>query len=392
MQKTLRNIIATAAIMVLAALSTSAQSTDSSKGSLKVSGFVQLIMSEDFGGYIDNYDFIPALIDVSGSNNVDQQFRADFSTSRLNFDYSKETEALGEVKLHMDVDFRGGSQGSYTPRMRRGFITIGNWVAGKNFTNFMDVNAMLGQIDFQGSNGYCFNYSPQLRYTYVDDSEHLSLSASLEYLPQSLSTSILGSTEYERITQRLPTVPIYAQYNFGEARYNHVRLSGIVRPQSVYKVSTDETLSRVGWGAQFSGRLAFCPALFLYYNAIYGAGIAEYINDLYGSEMEYTITASASDGIETTEMYSYNVGLQVNLSKRVWCNVTYSSATIGSDKDEAIFGSSAYHTGNFAFGNIYFQATPDLQFVAEYLNGKRENMNGESGKANRIYLMAQYNF
>ncbi len=378
------------AIVTIATTAAHAEQEQNTKSKIKVSGFVNLTMSEDFNGYINNLDFLPSLIEMPGASRVDNQFRADFSTSRINFDYTNETEALGDVTMHMDVDFRGGAAGSYTPRMRRGYITVGNWLAGKTLSNFSDIGAMMAQVDFQGPSGYCFNFTTQLRYTYVTADEHLSLSAAAEYLSQSLSTSILGGSEFERVTQRAPTIPVYMQYNWGEARDNHLRLSAIYRPQSVYKVSTDEMLPRGGWGTQISGRIALCPSFIAYYNAIYGAGISEYISDLYGSEMEYTIDPTAKDGIEATPMYGYNVGAQINISKSIWLDIAYSNSTI-SDKRE-LFASDAYHSGTFVSGNIFYKATDSLLFATEYVWGERVNMSGETGNANRLYLMAQYNF
>lgn len=356
------------------------------KYNFKVSGFVNLTMSEDFNGRLDNYDFIPALIEVSNPSYDDNQFRMDFSTSRVNFDASTESK-LGLVELHLDVDFRGGDQGSYTPRMRTGHIKVGNVMVGKTFTNFSDLGAMLPQVDFQGPVGYCFNYSPQIRYTHSLADDHISLSASLEYLPQSLSTEIAG-TSYERESQSLPTVIQYAQYNWGASRGNHLRLSAIYRPQSVYDTVTEQSLSRAGWGTQISGAINLCSAIKGYYNAIYGKGISEYLSDTYGTEIEYTVETDGS--IDTTPMYGGNVGVQVTLSKSVWLDFAYSKTTIGEYR--SLYATDAYHSGTFVSGNIFYQLTEDLTLASEYAWGERVNMDGATGKANRFYVMAQYNF
>ncbi len=362
-----------------------------SKYNFKVSGFVNLTMSEDFNGSIDCYDFIPALIDVDAPSYNDTEFRMDFSTSRVNFDASTESK-LGLVELHLDVDFRGGSEGSYTPRMRTGHIKIGNVMVGKTFSNFSDLSAMLPQVDFQGPVGYCFNYSPQIRYTHTLADDHLSLSASLEYLPQSLSTEIDG-VKFERENQKLPTTVSYAQYNWGESNRNHLRLSAICRPQSVYNTAAEQSLSRVGWGTQVSGAMNLCSAVKFYYNAIYGEGITEYMNDTYGSHMEYTINPEADNGIETTPMFGGNVGAQITLSKSVWLDFAYAQTTIGLDRNrDTLYSADDYHQGTFVSGNIFYRATKDLTFASEYVWGERLNMGGDSASANRIYLMAQYNF
>ncbi len=380
-----RIVLLSVALLLFTAGSVSAADN---KIKTKVSGFVNLTMSEDFNGIIDNYDVIPALIEIPSSSNSDKQFQMDLSTSRVNFDASTESK-LGLVELHLDVDFRGGDQGSYTPRMRTGYIKIGGFMVGKTFSNFSDLNAMLPQIDFQAPAGYCFNYSPQIRYTHYLANDKLSLSASMEYLVQSLPTEIEGS-HFERLDQSLPTFVSYAQYNWGEKKDNHLRFSAICRPQSIYNTYTDQSLSRVGWGTQISGAMNLCSAVKLYYNAIYGESISEYISDTYGLGLEYTLDPDANSGIKTTPMYGGNVGAQVTLSKSVWLDFTYSQAVIGLERK--LYSDDDYHSGIFASGNLFYKVMDDLTLATEYVWAQRENMNGACGKANRIYLMAQYNF
>lgn len=377
-----------ALLVAIFALSSISASAADNKFDFKVNGFVNLTMSEDFNGRIDNYDFIPAMIEVPNPSYNENQFRMDFSTSRINLDATTES-ALGQVELHIDLDFRGGAQGSYTPRLRTGHIKVGNVMVGKTFTNFSDTSAMLPQVDFQGPVGYCFNYSPQIRYTHFLADDHLALSASLEYLPQLLERNIDG-TIFEREEQTFPTVVSYTQYNWGESKRNHLRLSAICRPQSIYDTSSEKSISMVGWGTQVSGTVNLCSAVKLHYNMIYGKSIAEYISDTYGSGLEYTNNPEADNSIETTPMYSGNFGAQFTLSKSVWLDFTYSQATIGVDR--SLYDANAYHQGTFVSGNIFYSVIENLTLATEYVWGQRVNMGGDSGKANRIYLMAQYNF
>ncbi len=376
-----------ALLFVAVVLLTMSVSAADKKFDFKVSGFVNLTMSEDFNGIIDSYDFIPALIEIPTRDHGGTQFIMDFSTSRVNLDASTDTK-LGVVELHIDVDFRGGSQGSYTPRMRTGHIKIGDVMVGKTFTNFSDIGAMLPQIDFQGPVGYCFNYSPQIRYTHTMLEDHLTLSASVEYLMQTLPTDI-NDSHFKRKEQSLPTVVSFAQYNWGNYN-NHLRLAAVCRPQSVYDTTTERSHSKVGWGTQVSGTVNFGAAVKIYYKGIYGRGISEYLSDTYGSGLEYTINAKADNGIETTPMYGGNLGVEFTLSESIGISVTASQSTIGLDR--SLYDDDSYHRGSFISGNLFYSVMKDLTFATEYVWGQRLNMGGDYGKANRIYLMAQYNF
>ena len=86
--------------------------------SFSMGGFVALRAGYDFDGIVDNIDFVPYDIPVPGNYNSKQKLMMDASTSRLFLKAITNTRALGRVVIYMDADFRGGAEGSYTPRLR----------------------------------------------------------------------------------------------------------------------------------------------------------------------------------------------------------------------------------------------------------------------------------
>ena len=86
------------------------------KYSLALGGFIALRTSYDFDGTPSATDFIPSSIPVPGDYASRQRLSMDASTSRIYLKGIANTRALGRVVVYVSTDFRGGAQGSYTPR------------------------------------------------------------------------------------------------------------------------------------------------------------------------------------------------------------------------------------------------------------------------------------
>ena len=118
--------------------------------SFSLGGFVSLRAGYDFDGIVDNIDFVPYDIPVPGNYNSKQKLMMDASTSRLFMKAITNTRALGRVVIYMDADFRGGAEGSYTPRLRSAYVSFKGLTLGRDVTTFCDLQAAPTTIDFQG--------------------------------------------------------------------------------------------------------------------------------------------------------------------------------------------------------------------------------------------------
>mgnify|MGYP000544390182 FL=1 len=78
----------------------------------------------------------------------------DASTSRIYLKGIANTRALGRVVVYVSTDFRGGAQGSYTPRLREAYVSFKGFTFGRDVTTFCDLDAGPTTIDFQGPNAY----------------------------------------------------------------------------------------------------------------------------------------------------------------------------------------------------------------------------------------------
>ena len=146
--------------------------TRDNRFSLALGGFIALRASYDFDGISDNLDFIPYDIPLTANYNNRQQLLMDASTSRLYFKGVANSNMLGRVVIYVDADFRGGSAGSYTPRIRSAYVSMLGFTLGRDVSTFCDLQAAPTTIDFQGPNAYNFNFATMIRYEYCFADHH----------------------------------------------------------------------------------------------------------------------------------------------------------------------------------------------------------------------------
>ena len=237
--------------------------------SFSLGGFVSLRAGYDFDGIVDNIDFVPYDIPVPGNYNSKQKLMMDASTSRLFMKAITNTRALGRVVIYMDADFRGGAEGSYTPRLRSAYVSFKGLTLGRDVTTFCDLQAAPTTIDFQGPNAYNFNFATMIRYEVSFARRHMTFGVAAE-MP---NVSATYGENFKPMHQRVPDFPMYLQYAWGDDRSSHIRASGVIRNPYMHKVSKNSTTSLLGWGVQFSGTIKCCDWFRLFMNGVYGEGI-----------------------------------------------------------------------------------------------------------------------
>lgn len=365
-------------------------STKNNKFSFAIGGFINLRASYGFNDVVNNIDFVPYDIPVPGNYATKQRIGMDASTSRLFLKAIANSKALGRVIVFMDADFRGGNGYSYTPRVRSAYVWFKGLTLGRDVTTFCDLSAAPTTIDFQGPNAYNFRFSTMIRYEFSLWQEHLKMGVAAE-LPNVSATYGNGTNNiFAPIPQRMPDFPIYAQFAWGENRQSHVRASAVFRNMYAYDIARDKNTSLFGWGVQASGRINIAQFLNIFFNGVYGQGITPYIQDLTGSGLDFTPNPLKPTSIQTMPMYGWQAAAQINITQRLSVSGGYSAVNV--QRKNRYYTDDQYKQGQYIFGNVFYHITPRMKVAAEYLYGKRKDMNGANNKANRLNIMAQYNF
>lgn len=354
--------------------------------SFAIGGDVALRAAYSFDRIVNNIDMVPYNIPMTLTPADDQEIRMDASTSRIFIRGIANTKKLGQVHIFMDMDFRGGAMGSYTPRIRSGYVQMLGLTIGRDVSTFCDLTAAPTTIDFQGPNAYNFRFATMIRYEHSFVDNHLKVGAAAE-MPSVSGT--YGET-LMAIPQRVPDFPIYLQYSWGKNRDSHIRASAVFRDMYLYNKARSSEDDLFGWGVQFSGNIHITKYLELFMNGVYGEGVTRYINDLMGSGLDFTPRPNDPTRVQATPMYGWQAAAQINILPNLFVSGGYS--TVSVLKKNGTYSDSMYKQGQYIFGNVFWNLTPRFVLAAEYLYGSRKNMDGAKAHSNRINLLAKYSF
>lgn len=360
--------------------------TRNNKFSFAVGGAVTLRASYEFDGIVDNLDFVPYDIPIPGNFATHQRINMDASTSRVFLKAIANTRALGRVVVFVDTDFRGGNGTGYTPRVRSAYVSFKGLTLGRDVTTFCDLDAAPTTIDFQGPNSYNFHFSTMIRYEACFADNHMKFGAAAE-LPRVSGTYGQWAAP---IPQRVPDFPVYLQVSWGENRQSHFRASAVFRDMYLYNIDKDKNTARFGWGVQASGNIMVGRLLNLFFSGVYGKGISPYIQDLANHGFDFTPNPEAPRHIQTMPMYGWQAAARLGLLKHLTISGGYSTVTVC--KENGYYALDEYKRGDYIFGNIFYNVTPRFKIAAEYLYGSRKNVDDQKNHANRVNVMAQYNF
>lgn len=348
---------------------------------LGIGGYVRTVASYDMGGIVDNVDFIPALIPNHSS--VNNQFQMDASTANIFLKLVGNSPILGDFIVHTEGNFRGSSN---TFKLRNAYIAFSGVTIGYTYGGFMDAAAMPATIDFQGPNGGTFYRTTQLAYTY-SGLRNFRFNASIE-MPEVSGTAPNSSVEITK--QRMPDFTAYAQYNWNDE--SHLRIGGIIRSMSYTDRASNDSHDRTGFGVQASTTFTLGNSMKMFGQFTYGKGIGQYINDLGELDVDLVSNPEEKDRMQTLPMIGWFAGMQYNLTPSLFVSGTYSMARLYSENNYEAIAQDNYRYGQYVAGNIFWSASENLQFGAEYLRGWRTDFNASTHTANRINLMAKFSF
>lgn len=349
--------------------------------SVKVGGFVWVTL----GTYLEGTttvgdDFPSSSIPTSSTNDYsDSRLILDPSATRLYLDFVQKTEALGDIKVYIEGDFRGVSNAF---RLRQAYVKFKGLTIGQTWNIMTDMAANAPTVDIQGIPSRTFFRDAQIAYNY-NFNNIWSMAASIDFP----SVSITADNYSNQAISRVPDAVMYVQ---AKGSLGHIRASGVWRTMNYSDELTNSTQTQNGWGVQLSGSLKAAKSLTFYGQGIYGEGIGRYINDLATLSVDLVESNSTQYLFSTLPMSGFSVGANLDLSKKMSLSSCYSQVNVDSKDD---FGSEDMYTkGEYLSVAYFYVPLRNLTFGAEYLYGLRKDFGGDKGKAQRLNLYTKFTF
>ncbi|EEE37183.1 hypothetical protein RKLH11_1019 [Rhodobacteraceae bacterium KLH11] len=321
----------------------------------------------DVYGYIKAdffYDFDFELGDTANTSEIGEPdnatsgtFGATVRQSRIGLRTSTPS-AIGEIGGQLELDLFA-SNGTAELRLRHANITIGDhWLIGQTWTNFQPLDSYPTSVEFDGPVGIAFARVPQVRYTNSFGLQNTSFAVSIEENVGGSNSNdpiFTGSAEYNDGTFLARAAVLYGKAESGDVEVDQTgyTLSASVRPWE---------------GGLFQVNYVDGEALGPY---LIGAG-------------------DAIVGGEANDVDGFTVEFRQDIGEKWNVGVAYGEENYDLPTSTGDLAFTDKETVHF---NVFYKATDDLTFSAEYFYGERNDVNsGRDFDASRIQLAAQLNF
>ena len=299
--------------------------------------------------------------------------------------YADAPVAGDELHTALEFDFFGvgKDEGQTTIRLRHAYGEWGALLAGQTNSVFMDGDIFPNMIEYWGPAGMVLYRQPQLRFSPIRGASTLAFA--LERPGTVIDAGTLAGT----FEGHSPLPDLTAHYRFGLSA-GHVQLAAIARDLGYRSTGAAEERKGnvLGWGLHASSvatiPLGAASNVTLRLSAVYGRGIANYMNDG-GTDL-----APTSGGSFEAQPLLGTVGfLDLALGPVVGASVGYSFVQVQNSSGQA---PSAFQRGDYASATLTCTPRANVLTGVSYTWGHRSDFGGESGIDQRAQLSVKYSF
>ncbi|MFL6753446.1 MAG: DcaP family trimeric outer membrane transporter [Sphingomicrobium sp.] len=369
---------------------------------LELYGFLQLDAIQDFNRVDPDWDAtlrpsrIPTL---KGQFGDDGQSIFSVRQSRLGV---KATGSLAgkpyEAKFEFDLFGTGVDAGQTTFRVRHMYAKWGPFLAGQTNTLFMDGDIFPNVVDYWGPAGMVFVRNPQIRWTFLDNGRWTAAVA-LEHPSDDIDPGRIRLIDENvaanlQANEELPDLTAAIAY---KGDWGHVRLAGILRKIGFETRATEgnePSGHELGWGINATSSIKISLAT-LRLGAVYGRGIATYMNDG-GMDLAPAVSIQRNaNGIlvvpraEAVKLLGMSAYSDFNWSKKWTSSIGYSFDKVNNTNFQDL---TAFHKGQYASVNLLWHPADNVFTGGELLWGKRTDNDGNSGKDLRFQGTFHWDF
>lgn len=349
-----------------------------------VGGQVTALGFYDFDGVVDGTDFAPYLIPMPRNPGDNTGFQTSLSQSSLFMSVFGNYKSLGKFQVYLQGGFSGPKN---TFKMKKAYVTTRDITFGLAKSTFTDPGSQPSTVETEGPNSAVNDTRFLLRY--MHEFKHgMSIAVSGEY-PDDTYETVDGVNETGHVW--MPDFAAFVQY--GWAKGQHLRLSGILRPMRYRNLIKQENAHILGYGVSLSTVFRPVPALTVMAAGNTGRGIGSMVNDLsFGSNDLMSLSGDELGKMYAPRSFGWYAALQYNFRPNVFSTLIVSQERLLVKSNTDGYGPNAYKYGLYGTANVFWDITPRCQAGAEFNIGKRVNLNGDNRLAYRLGLLAQFSF
>ncbi|MCI4644544.1 MAG: DcaP family trimeric outer membrane transporter [Hyphomonadaceae bacterium] len=350
----------------------------------KIGGFVDVdahvteLSDGGFGGGSIARDFyIPGATPIGG----DSTTTTDLTAEASRFFVTANTDMGGhKVGGRIEMDFLGSAQGnervssSFSPRLRRAFVTVDNVLVGQEWSTFQNTSAIPESASFLVlSDGMVFIRQAQVRYTMGNWQIALENG--------NATVTPVGGGRIEADTNIIPDV--VARYNW-KGDFGNVSFAAIGRQLRLEMPGIEE--ETFGFGLSAQGRVNVGEKDDIRFTVVGGEGLGRYVglNAFNGAAID-----PMTGELEAIPSYGGLIAWRHPFGETARFNVGYSG--LFADNPDFL-GAGATESVQSAFGAILWEPAPRVTMGGEIMFGQRETEGGADGSIARFTFSTKYAF
>lgn len=300
--------------------------------------------------------------------------------SRVSFNFVGLPATEHQLGVYIAMEFNGSSD-AYDVKINHAYVKYHGFTLGYTATLFSDQTAIPYTIDAQSPNSTA-NFSNT-----VLDYEHLvtnsfKMGIGLEKPIKSYTTD----THTSMVNSRIPDIPIFLHYRWADN--SHIRLSAILRNLQYRNDVLNKNKNVFGWGTMLSGTLD-CDKITFYYMGKYGKGMASYIEDNLGQNIDLVPDKTEQGKLSPSTSWGAMGAIQYNFSEKLFCTGIYSHVRnyLNSYSEGAFDYGNQYRYGQYIATNLIWSPNKYIQTGIEYIWGRRIDFDYTQHHNNRIMAM-----
>ncbi len=346
---------------------------------IDIYGFVMLDSGYEFGQQEPNwFDVVRPTKLPSFKNEFAPSGNVYASVRQTRFGVKSSTRtALGDLKTLFEFELfgTGVDAGQTTFRLRHAYGELGQFGAGQTWSPFMDIDVFPNSLEYWGPNGMVFFRNVQIRWMPIrSDSGRLIFA--LERPGATGDQGIYaGRIELQGVKPRF-NWPDFSWQGRLIRSWGYLQVSGIVRKIGWVDTNSDAFQlggHAVGWGVSVSSNLNLGKNDVAKLEAVYGAGIENYMND---APIDIGVKTNPGNAITPVKGEALPVLGLVSFLDHTWnkhftSSIGYSMVNIENSNAQ---NPSDFHQGHYSLANLLYHPIPKVTIGGEFQYGRRVNV------------------
>jgi hypothetical protein len=297
--------------------------------------------------------------------------------------------SLGDLNTHVEVDFYGADgnesvSNSHGLRLRHAYATLGRFLAGQTWTNFMNPAALPETLDFGGPVGQIFDRQAQVRWTqaFAASSWHAPGQWAVGLENPETVAQIPGGATFRADDDHVPDLTGQVLFDTSRGKYSvHALVRQIRVDSGAAPAAVDQ---RIGAAVSVTGVVPTLGKDDLRFTASAGNAIGRYSDGFFPDAV-----VDDRGRVALPKQWGFFAAY-----RHFWSDTLRSSLVLSMASENIASGAPANtnRSTRSAHANLIWSPVANADIGVEYIRADRETEDGLKGHVDRLQASAKYTF